>query len=171
MISDVAVLETVRRILIVEDDPGVASVIAGLFETAVKSPPVIAGHGNAALDLLRRGQEFDLITTDLLMPGGNGSDFVKGARALGCLRPILVISSSIDASTMGHLEHLSPIEFLDKPFLSDGLFSRAAAVLRESAQLQGALVKHTETLATSIETAARLRDELAQAVKSLKRRT
>jgi PAS domain S-box-containing protein len=68
-----------RRVLVVEDQPEVRSHVEKLlvragFEVAT------AEHGQAAIDLLAAGEHFDVLFTDIVMPGGiNGVQLAERA--------------------------------------------------------------------------------------------
>ncbi len=66
-----------RSVLVVDDDEGVRSVIARALDSAGYRVTE-ASDGDSALDLLRTGGPFDLVVTDLIMPGMRGEEL--GAR-------------------------------------------------------------------------------------------
>ena len=69
-----------ERILLVEDEPHVRRFVSSQL-TGLGYSVVEAEAGAPALEILRSETEFDLLFTDLLMPGGmSGFDLVKRAR-------------------------------------------------------------------------------------------
>jgi len=81
-----------RRILVVDDEPDVARLIAErLAAFGVQSE--IATGGDLALDLLRR-EHFDAVTLDILMPGMSGFEVMRAMRADAALAelPVVVVS-------------------------------------------------------------------------------
>ena len=106
-------------ILLVEDDPEVADMVAAmLFE--VGHNVVRAGGTAAALDLLRGGQAADLMITDLVMPGPkSGVDLAHEAVALRPGLPV-ILSSGYTAEAMNSANG-APWPLLRKPYSADVL--------------------------------------------------
>ena len=72
-----------RRAMLVDDAPDVLLVVGAFLRSG--GYDVVRVHGaEAALDLLARGEAFDVLVTDYAMPGMNGLELVR--RAIG-LRP------------------------------------------------------------------------------------
>ena len=81
-----------RRILVVDDEPEVARLIAErLVEFGVDAE--IAAGGAIALDRLRK-ERFDAVTLDILMPGMSGFEVMRAMRADPALAdlPVVVVS-------------------------------------------------------------------------------
>ncbi|WP_085654128.1 MULTISPECIES: EAL domain-containing protein [unclassified Pseudomonas] len=79
-------------ILVVEDHPFQQLYLQNLFCELGPFDVQFAEEGRAALDCLKR-QDFDLVLTDLLMPGMDGVQFIQGLAASGS-RPALAIMSA-----------------------------------------------------------------------------
>jgi len=90
-----------RRVLIVDDEPALAALIAQqLRPLGVEAVQVHSGA--EALQRLRDGH-FDAVTLDILMPGMNGFDVLKALRADPKLRDLPVIFVSV-SSRLAELE-------------------------------------------------------------------
>jgi PAS domain S-box-containing protein len=104
------------RILLAEDDPLVREHVAGQL-ASLGYAVVSVGSGPAAMALLQQGEMFDLLFTDIVMPGGmNGLQLAKAAQAL---RPGLrvLFSSGYAENALTHQERLEPgIHILAKPY-------------------------------------------------------
>lgn len=118
-----------EKILIVEDEPELLSVLDALLRECgytVES----AGLGQEALELFRnKPGYFDLIITDVIMPGMSGPQFVESARKI---RPDIkvIFSSGYTADAIGRhgvLEHDQ--NFLGKPYRFEVLDSLVRDVL------------------------------------------
>jgi signal transduction histidine kinase len=114
-----------RRVLIVDDEPPLAALIAQQLEPlGVQSVQVHSGA--AALERLRR-EHFDAMTLDVLMPGMNGFDVLEAVRADPALRdlPVIFVSVSSQLSQLdGEWAVAKPI---DRRRLSDVLHSAIQA--------------------------------------------
>ena len=110
----------VSKILVVEDDPSLRTILRLMFEKAGYEVAE-AGHGQAALDLLAGPDLPDIVTTDLMMPVMGGNKFIRRLRTepRTALIPIVVISANAGAA-----EGLRAAEGADavitKPFVSRG---------------------------------------------------
>ncbi|MEA2191216.1 MAG: hypothetical protein QOI73_1337, partial [Solirubrobacteraceae bacterium] len=90
-----------RRVLIVDDEPALAALIAQQLEPlGVHSVQVHSGA--EALAMLRR-ERFDAMTLDVLMPGMSGFDVIEAVRADPALRELPVIFVSV-SSTLSKLD-------------------------------------------------------------------
>ena len=114
-----------RRVLIVDDEPALAALIAEQLEPfGVQSVQVHSGA--EALALLRR-EHFDAMTLDVLMPGMSGFDVVEAVRADPTLRALPVIFVSV-SSTLSQLEgEFAVPKPIDRRRLSDVLHSAIEA--------------------------------------------
>lgn len=85
-------LESMKRILIVDDDALLRDLIALQFPAGEYKVDT-AANGYEALTLAE-DTGYDLIISDICMPGMDGLTFVKNLRQLGNQTPIIVISGS-----------------------------------------------------------------------------
>jgi two-component system, OmpR family, response regulator QseB len=80
-----------RRILVIEDDEGIGSVLERGLELAGYDVTVAATarSGRAAW----RTGGFDLILLDLMLPDGNGLDLLDECRATGDTTPVVLLTA------------------------------------------------------------------------------
>jgi CheY-like chemotaxis protein len=78
------------RCLVVDDEEEVAEVVADILTTA-GHVAVMAGSGQAAVDLLA-GDPFDLVFTDLAMPGMTGWQVARAVKAKSPGVPVVMMS-------------------------------------------------------------------------------
>jgi CheY-like chemotaxis protein len=120
-------IESVSKILVVDDESNMRFLLRMVFETE-GFEVVEAHHGAAALERVKEEQP-DLIVTDLMMPVMNGRDLVQRLRddpeTSGI--PIVVISSSRNIETTG------ADAALRKPFDLDVLLDTARSLSRKDA--------------------------------------
>ncbi|MBW7971026.1 ATP-binding protein [Bradyrhizobium sp. BR 10289] len=118
-----------ETILVVEDDPLVQGyVVAQLGSLGYRT--LVAGDGATALALVDQGAKFDLLFTDIIMPGGmNGREL---AEAIRLRRPgvrVLYTSGYTD-NTIVHEGHLDPgVALLCKPYRKSELSEKIREVL------------------------------------------
>jgi CheY-like chemotaxis protein len=80
-----------RRVLVVDDDSSLRSLLRILFATSGYDVTV-AAHGEQALERIAE-RDFDIILLDLEMPVMNGRDFLRTYREQGGKTPVVIISA------------------------------------------------------------------------------
>jgi len=112
----------VKQILVVEDDRSVRHVMRLFLEEAGFHVEE-AEDFRKARDLLRE-HEFDLLITDLDLPGGNGLDLVRQARSF---RPSLlsILVTGYGCSEVRRQAAEISLIYLEKPFDPDELLDLA----------------------------------------------
>lgn len=93
---------------------------------------VQAENVRAALEMVEREGAFDLIVTDVVMPGGSGTELAKELKVRGIDARMLYISGYADQSITlnGFLEEGNA--FLQKPFTPTSLAEKVREVLDNS---------------------------------------
>lgn len=105
-----------RRILVVDDDRTVLR-MTGMLVTRLGYELTSAASGAEALRLMgERPDAFDLLLTDLSMPGMSGLELAAAVRVLRPEIPILVVSGHVDAMLRAELEAVGACTVLPKPF-------------------------------------------------------
>lgn len=125
------------QVLLVEDDPTVAEVVAGLL-TAQGYQPTRVGHGLAALAELQR-REFDLALLDLDLPGIDGLALARQLRAQGWRRPIVALTARADSGAEPRARQAGFDAFLRKPISGQQLAATIARLLARSGGRAGAV--------------------------------
>ncbi len=116
-----------RRALVVEDQAEVLSQIANRLSEMGLSV-IEAGDGTAGLQKLESGAQFDLLITDVGLPGLNGRQLAEAARITRPDMPILLITGYAGTS-LETLQISSNIDVLRKPFTLEELTERVQALL------------------------------------------
>ena len=122
------------RILLVEDEPRMANVIAkGLREQSYAVD--VAEDGDAAL-YQTSINDYDLILLDVLLPHRNGFEVCRELRSRENQTPILMLTAraSIDDRLTGF--DAGADDYLTKPFSFRELLARIRALLRRDVQLR-----------------------------------
>ena len=118
------------RILIVDDE----ETIRALLKVAVAAPGVDlfeAESGEHALDVAAHHAPFDLVITDILMPGMNGVDCATRLRDRGHADRFLFISGYCDSASLQARAQGIPFRFLAKPFSIPDLIAVVRGMLGE----------------------------------------
>lgn len=108
------------RILVVDDDRLIGELVAGILSPhgfQVES----AGTGEAALALMRERPPFDILLTDLHMPGMNGLALLETVRRLHPTVGVIVVTAKDDAVTAVEAIRLGAFDYLTKPLSQDDL--------------------------------------------------
>src|SRR6266508_3342991 len=116
------------KILLIEDEPGIAAVIRqGLVEAGYDVD--VAEEGIAGLNMALRG-EYALVVLDLMLPGMDGWQICQRLRARRNTVPILMLTArdAVDDRVRG-LE-MGADDYLAKPFVFRELKARVLALLR-----------------------------------------
>lgn len=119
------------RILLVEDDPSLASGI----RLALKPEHYTVDHlsdGATALNALKEGEPFDAVILDLGLPRMDGMEVLNAVRRHGSRVPILVLTArdAVDDRIAGL--DAGADDYLTKPFEVAELKARLRALLRRS---------------------------------------
>lgn len=94
--EDRAMVQGSERLLIVEDDAAIARLLSEALRSAGYAVET-ADSGTAALDLLRRSaDDFDLVLTDVVMPGLNGRELADAIRRERLASRIVYMSGYAD---------------------------------------------------------------------------
>lgn len=102
-------------ILLVEDDPIVRAHLSNQLRE-LGCAVTEASRADEALVRLSRGDPFDLLFTDVVMPGMSGIELARRARAMRPAMRIL-LSSGYTFEAMLHQDELGPeVRFLNKPY-------------------------------------------------------
>jgi DNA-binding response OmpR family regulator len=120
------------RILVVEDEPGIA---LGLEDDLrLEGYHVeVAADGLTALRLARHSL-FDLILLDVMLPGKDGFEVCRELRRAGVKTPILMLTAKArEAEKVLGLE-LGADDYVTKPFGTRELRARIRALLRRTAE-------------------------------------
>lgn len=117
------------RILLVEDEDGVRGIAATLLESRGYEVEQ-ASDGEIALDIIKNDETgFDLIISDVVMPGKDGPTLIKEAREyLGDAR-VVFISGYAERDLAEALDEDREISFLPKPFTVRQLAERVKDVI------------------------------------------
>jgi DNA-binding response OmpR family regulator len=118
------------RLLVVEDDPAIASfLVKGLREAGFAVDEV--GNGGDALELASR-ERYDLAVVDLMLPGMDGLSLIEELRRRRIQVPVIILSAkrSVDDRVRGL--QAGGDDYLTKPFAFEELLARVQALIRRA---------------------------------------
>ena len=103
------------RVLLVEDDPDVATTISILFEIKFHKATMFATHsGEKALELIQN-HVFDLIILDLGLADMSGLDVLREIRRTSKI-PVIIVTANQEEETRAEGFRLGANDFITKPF-------------------------------------------------------
>lgn len=118
------------KILVVEDDKELnQSVCSFLNQSGYEATGVLGA--NDAYDAMY-GNTFDLIVSDVMMPGIDGFEFAKTVRGLDENIPILFMTARDDFASKQRGYRVGIDDYMVKPVDLDELFLRIGALLRRA---------------------------------------
>ena len=119
------------RVLVVDDDPRTLRFVRGTLSEAGYAPLVTG----AAEDLARiiRTEKPHLVLLDLVLPGSDGIELMKGVPELSDL-PVIFISAYRRDETVAQAFEAGAVDYIAKPFSPTELVARVRAALRRHAE-------------------------------------
>lgn len=123
------------RILLAEDDKEMRSLLALMLRKEGYQVRECM-DGLSLLDMLssfflpdEEHENFDLIISDIRMPGVTGMEILMGANELDDFPPIILITAFGDKETHVQAERLGAVALFDKPFDIDEMLEKVRAIL------------------------------------------
>ncbi len=135
------------QLLIIDDDANTLASVSRAFRMAGHEATV-CDSATRALDLVKE-QRFDLIFSDVVMPGKDGLTLLEDFRMQGLATPVVMVSGQGNIEMAVRATRLGAVDFLEKPLSTDKLLLTVANVLKltrleeENKQLRQRLGKHT----------------------------
>ena len=123
------------RVLVIDDDPTIRSLVTGILESLGHSL-VQAVDGRAGTAIFAK-ESFDLVVTDIVMPEQEGIETITAIRRVNRTVPILAISGSATVGGSGDYLRaaaaLGASATLQKPFAPDDFVNAVEKLLAASA--------------------------------------
>src|SRR3954449_9119194 len=134
------------HLLIVDDDANTLASLARAFRLAGHEATV-CDNAARALELVKT-QGFDMMLSDVVMPGKDGLTLLEEMRGLGVGLPVVMISGQAHIEMAVKATRRGAIDFLEKPLSTDKLLLTVENALRlkrleeENLQLRQRLGRH-----------------------------
>jgi two-component system copper resistance phosphate regulon response regulator CusR len=118
------------KILLIEDEPGLVSVIIrGLKEADMQVS--VAGDGQVGFEMATK-HEFDLIILDIMLPGMNGIQVCRALRKAGNNIPVIMLTALSSTENIITGLDSGADDYLVKPFKFAELEARIRSLVRRS---------------------------------------
>jgi CheY-like chemotaxis protein len=117
-----------ESILVIEDDEMVRSIVTAMLEDRGYNVVAVDGSEAAITMVSESTSKFDLVLSDLVMPGLNGRQTFERLRGLGCEAKVLYMSGYADDALLGGAPD-SPIALIQKPFDGEALARKVREAL------------------------------------------
>jgi two-component system, NtrC family, nitrogen regulation response regulator NtrX len=134
------------HLLLIDDDPNTLASLSRAFRLAGYEATVCDSAARA-LELIRAAR-FDVIFSDVVMPGKDGISLLEDLKAIGVTTPVVMISGQASVETAVRATRLGAVDFLEKPLSTEKLLVTIENVLRlrhledENRDLRRRLGKH-----------------------------
>jgi DNA-binding NtrC family response regulator len=134
------------HLLIVDDDASTLASLSRAFRLAGHEATV-CDNANRALELVK-SQPFDMMLSDVVMPGKDGIALLEELRNLGIMLPVVMISGQANIEMAVRATRLGASDFLEKPLSTDKLLLTVDNVLKlrrleaENRELRQRVGKH-----------------------------
>lgn len=118
-----------KRILIVDDD---SSVLRAFYRILARAGATVTAESSPleALKSIERGEVFDLVLTDYLMPGMTGVQLAEAISLRTCKLPVVICSGKMPSEEyQAAIKHDARL-VLAKPIQSSRLIASLASILR-----------------------------------------
>jgi DNA-binding NtrC family response regulator len=134
------------HLLLIDDDPNTLATLARAFRLAGHEATV-CDNASRAVELVC-GERFDLILSDVVMPGKSGMELLEDLNKAGVQTPIVLISGQANIEMAVKATRLGALDFLEKPLSTDKLLLTVENALKlsrledENRELRHRLGKH-----------------------------
>jgi two-component system nitrogen regulation response regulator NtrX len=134
------------HLLLVDDDHNTLASLSRAFRMAGHEA-TICDNAARAIDLLR-AETFDVILSDVVMPGKSGLELLADLKKAGVKTPIILISGQANIEMAVKATKLGALDFVEKPLSTDKLLVTVENALRlsrledENRELRHRLGKH-----------------------------
>jgi two-component system nitrogen regulation response regulator NtrX len=151
-------------VLIVDDEEGIRSSLAGIFGDEGYETTCVA-DGAAGLAALAGGEECDLVLLDIAMPGRDGVEILSDIRERWPALPVVMMSGHGTVETAVRTTRLGAFDFIEKPLSIDKLLLTVGHALERSRlTLENARLRLASQGATEILGASELIVQLKQQI-------
>jgi CheY-like chemotaxis protein len=135
------------RVLVVDDSPTILKVVSAILARHGYEPTV-ARDGMAGIELVKKGQKYDLILLDFVMPRMNGYQFCRELRSNPAHRalPVVLMSAKGDKIRGQFVQQTGAVDAITKPFDARALVAVIEGALAKTAEGRARPVPEGDTM-------------------------
>jgi two-component system, NtrC family, nitrogen regulation response regulator NtrX len=149
------------HLLIIDDDPNTLASLARAFRLAGHEATV-CDNPVRALEIVR-SEQFDLIFSDVVMPGMDGLALLEQIKAAGVKTPVVMMSGQAHIEMAVRATRLGALDFLEKPLSTDKLLLTLQNALRlERLEQENRQLRHKLGETEIVYTGEKMRKLMAQ---------
>ncbi len=122
-------MDAEKKLLVIDDEPAIREGVRRILESeSFKVETFASGH--AALERIKQ-ESFDLVITDLKMPGISGMDVLKEIKEIQPDLPVIFITgySSVDSAV--EVMKLGAVDYIAKPFTPEEMLNTIKVALEQ----------------------------------------
>nr|HEV7954655.1 sigma-54 dependent transcriptional regulator [Candidatus Acidoferrales bacterium] len=123
-------MKNTAHLLVVDDDPNTLASLSRAFRLAGYEATV-CDSAVRALELAK-SERFDLIMSDVMMPGRDGLSLLEDLKNAGVATPVVMISGQASIEMAVRATRLGAVDFLEKPLSTEKLMVTVENVLKLS---------------------------------------
>jgi len=122
-----------KKILIVDDESAVREALTLILGRIYKVDS--ASSGEAALELIKKENDFDLVLLDLMMPGTDGMAVLQKMKSENITLPVIMLTASSKVQLAVEAMKYGAVDYLNKPYDVDDLLGRIEENLNQKREL------------------------------------
>jgi DNA-binding NtrC family response regulator len=123
-------MKNTAHLLVVDDDPNTLASLSRAFRLAGYEATVCDSAARALE--LAKSERFDLILSDVVMPGRDGLTLLEDLKNAGVPTPVVMISGQASIEMAVRATRLGAVDFLEKPLSTEKLMVTVENVLKLS---------------------------------------
>jgi two-component system, OmpR family, alkaline phosphatase synthesis response regulator PhoP len=120
------------RLLVAEDEPHIRRILVTLLEESGFQVDV-ASNGSEALGMVESERPYDLVLTDLMMPGATGLEVLARIREIPerAHLPVVILTAKGQDADREEAVRLGAADFITKPFSPKKFLNRVDEILAQ----------------------------------------
>ena len=127
------------RLLVIEDDNGIAEFLKSSLEAELYSVDVMEDGERGSY--AARTNDYDLIILDYSLPNKSGKEICQEVRAAGKSVPMIMLTVNTESLNKVEMLNLGVDDYVTKPFVFAELLARVKAVLRRPKPIQSDMLE------------------------------
>lgn len=122
-------MDTEKKLLVIDDEPAIREGVRRILESNAYTVETFAS-GHAALERIRE-EAFDLVITDLKMPGLSGTDVLKAIKEIHPDLPVIFITGYSSVDNAVEVMKLGAVDYIAKPFTPEEMLKVIKTALEQ----------------------------------------